>query len=116
MTTIEQYISNINYALENETTEQTSFGRLSVVKTEALQAALAALRAQAEREAETWIPVSVRLPVESDTDKDRDFCVLGIHKATTCKCFHWRSVANSPFDFDYWRPLPKPPKEPTHET
>lgn len=55
-----------------------------------------------------WIPVTERLPKESDADGDN--CVLAIHKATQKRYFHWRSVADNPFDFTHWMPLPQPPK------
>ncbi|MBP3633149.1 MAG: hypothetical protein J6J43_01080 [Oscillospiraceae bacterium] len=56
-----------------------------------------------------WIPVTERLPKESDADDDN--CVLAIHKATKKRYFHWRSVADNPFDFTHWRPLPEVPRE-----
>lgn len=62
-----------------------------------------------ETTTQKWIPVSERLPEESDADDDN--CVLAIHKATKKRYFHWRSVADNPFDFTHWMPLPTPPKE-----
>ena len=55
-----------------------------------------------------WVPVTERLPTIYDADDDN--CVLAIHKATNKKYYHWRSVANNPFDFTYWTRTPHPPK------
>lgn len=54
-----------------------------------------------------WISVKDRLPTIYDTDADN--CVLAIHKASNKRYYHWRSVANNPFDFTHWMPLPQPP-------
>ena len=54
-----------------------------------------------------WVPVTERLPTIYDADDDN--CVLAIHKATNKKYYHWRSVANNPFDFTYWTRTPHPP-------
>lgn len=56
-----------------------------------------------------WIPIEERVPNEEDADED--FSVLAIHKATKRRSFHWRTVADSPFDFTHWMPLPEAPKE-----
>ena len=55
-----------------------------------------------------WVPVTERLPTIYDADDDN--CVLAIHKATNKRYYHWRSVANNPFDFIYWTRTPHPPK------
>ena len=55
-----------------------------------------------------WISVKDRLPTIYDADDDN--CVLAIHKATNKRYYHWRSVANNPFDFTYWTRTPHPPK------
>ena len=55
-----------------------------------------------------WISVTERLPTIYDADDDN--CVLAIHKATNKRYYHWRSVANNPFDFTYWTRTPHPPK------
>lgn len=55
-----------------------------------------------------WISVKDRLPTIYDADADN--CVLAIHKASNKRYYHWRSVANNPFDFTHWMPLPQPPK------
>lgn len=55
-----------------------------------------------------WIPVSKRLPTEDDADAD--YAVLAIHKRSVKRYFHWKSVADNPFDFTYWMPLPEPPE------
>ena len=55
-----------------------------------------------------WISVTERLPTTYDADDDN--CVLAIHKATNKRYYHWRSVANNPFDFTYWTRTPHPPK------
>ena len=55
-----------------------------------------------------WVPVTERLPTIYDADDDN--CVLAIHKATNKRYYHWRSVANNPFDFTYWTRTPHPPK------
>ena len=55
-----------------------------------------------------WISVTERLPTIYDADDDN--CVLAIHKATNKRYYHWRSVANNPFDFTYWARTPQPPK------
>ena len=55
-----------------------------------------------------WISVKDRLPTIYDADADN--CVLAIHKATNKRYYHWRSVANNPFDFTYWTRTPHPPK------
>ena len=54
-----------------------------------------------------WISVTERLPTIYDADDDN--CVLAIHKATNKRYYHWRSVANNPFDFTYWTRTPHPP-------
>ena len=55
-----------------------------------------------------WISVTERLAAIYDADDDN--CVLAIHKATNKRYYHWRSVANNPFDFTYWARTPQPPK------
>ena len=55
-----------------------------------------------------WVPVTERLPTIYDADDDN--CVLAIHKVTNKRYYHWRSVANNPFDFTYWTRTPHPPK------
>lgn len=55
-----------------------------------------------------WVSVKDRLPTIYDADDDN--CVLAIHKATNKRYYHWRSVANNPFDFTYWTRTPHPPK------
>ena len=55
-----------------------------------------------------WISVKDRLPTIYDADDDN--CVLAIHKATNKRYYHWRSVANNPFDFTYWTRTPHPPR------
>ena len=56
-----------------------------------------------------WISVKDRLPTIYDADVDN--CVLAIHKASNKRYYHWRSVANNPFDFTHWMKTPQPPKE-----
>lgn len=55
-----------------------------------------------------WIPVTERLP--TDADADDLGAVLAVHKASRKKYYHWRSVADNPFDFTHWMPLPEAPK------
>ena len=55
-----------------------------------------------------WIPVTERLPTIYDADADN--CVLAIHKASNKRYYHWRSVADNPFDFTHWMKTPQPPK------
>ena len=55
-----------------------------------------------------WISVKDRLPTIYDADADN--CVLAIHKASNKRYYHWRSVANNPFDFIHWMKTPQPPK------
>ena len=55
-----------------------------------------------------WISVKDRLPTIYDADADD--CVLAIHKSGNKRYYHWRSVANNPFDFTYWMKTPQPPK------
>ena len=55
-----------------------------------------------------WISVTERLPTIYDADADN--CVLAIHKASNKRYYHWRSVANNPFDFTHWMKTPQPPK------
>ena len=55
-----------------------------------------------------WVSVTERLPTVYDADDDN--CVLAIHKATNKRYYHWRSVADNPFDFTYWTRTPQPPK------
>ena len=55
-----------------------------------------------------WISVMERLPTIYDADADG--CVLAIHKAGNKRYYHWRSVANNPFDFTHWMKTPQPPK------
>lgn len=60
-----------------------------------------------------WIPVTERLPTECDADEG--YTVLAIHKTAKKKYYHWRSVADNPFDFTHWMPLPETPKGESHE-
>ena len=55
-----------------------------------------------------WFSVDDRLPTICDADDDN--CVLAIHKTTNKRYYHWRSVADNPFDFTYWTRTPQPPK------
>ena len=55
-----------------------------------------------------WVSVTERLPTIYDADDDN--CVLAIHKATNKRYYHWRSVADNPFDFTYWTRTPQSPK------
>ena len=55
-----------------------------------------------------WISVQDRLPTIYDADADD--CVLAIHKSGNKRYYHWRSVANNPFDFTHWMKTPQPPK------
>lgn len=57
---------------------------------------------------QAWISVDDRLPTTYDADDDN--CVLAIHKASNKMYYHWRSVADNPFDFTYWTRTPQPPK------
>ena len=55
-----------------------------------------------------WISVEERLPTEEDAD---DFgAVLAIHKAARKKYYHWRIVADNPFDFTCWMSIPEGPE------
>jgi len=54
-----------------------------------------------------WVSVTERLPTIYDADADN--CVLAIHKASNKRYYHWRSVANNPFDFTHWMKTPQPP-------
>ena len=55
-----------------------------------------------------WISVEERLPTEDDGDAVG--AVLAIHKAAKKKYWHWGNVAENPYDFTCWMPLPQPPK------
>ena len=55
-----------------------------------------------------WVSVKDRLPTIYDADADN--CVLAIHKASNKRYYHWRSVADNPFDFTHWMKTPQPPK------
>ena len=55
-----------------------------------------------------WISVTERLPTIYDADADA--CVLAIHKSGNKRYYHWRSVANNPFDFTHWMKTPQPLK------
>ena len=55
-----------------------------------------------------WISVKDRLPTIYDADADS--CVLAIHKSGNKRYYHWRAVANNPFDFTHWMKTPQPPK------
>lgn len=55
-----------------------------------------------------WVSVKDRLPTIYDADADN--CVLAIHKASNKRYYHWRSVANNPFDFTHWMKTPQPTK------
>ena len=55
-----------------------------------------------------WISVKDRLPTIYDADADD--CVLAIHKSGNKRYYHWRSVANNPFDFTHWMKTPRLPK------
>ncbi len=54
-----------------------------------------------------WICIEDRVPTESDSDEN--MCVIAIHKTSNVRYYHWRSVANNPFDFTFWMPTPKAP-------
>lgn len=54
-----------------------------------------------------WISVKDRLPTIYDANADN--CVLAIHKASNKRYYHWRSVANNPFDFTHWMKTPQLP-------
>lgn len=56
-----------------------------------------------------WVSVKDRLPTIFDADADN--CVLAIHKASNKRYYHWRSVADNPFDFTHWMKTPQPPEE-----
>ena len=55
-----------------------------------------------------WISVEDRLPTEQDVDADCG--IIAIHKRSIKKYFHWKNVADNPFDFICWMPLPEAPK------
>ena len=55
-----------------------------------------------------WISAKDRLPTIYDADADN--CVLAIHKASNKRYYHWRSVADNPFDFTHWMKTPQPQK------
>ncbi len=57
-----------------------------------------------------WISVSERLPTVDDAPKSKGYTVIAQHKATNRMVFHWETVADNPFDFIAWMPLPDPPK------
>lgn len=63
------------------------------------------------RDVQRWIPVTERLPNETDTDDNRDSCVLAIHKKINQCYFNWNTVVNNPFDFTHWMPLPELPEK-----
>lgn len=56
-----------------------------------------------------WIPVTERLPEESDADDAMG--VYAVHKRSLKRYWHFASVKDNPFDFTYWMPLPLPPEE-----
>lgn len=56
-----------------------------------------------------WFDVRDRIPTEKDADADG--CILAVHKATTRRYFHWRSVALNPYDFTIWTHVPSLPGE-----
>lgn len=119
-------IRKIAYGLEMETSEPTSFGQLTVVRTDALKVALAALR---EQEQSQWVSVNERLPEDDHSvnkhiegekfgfltvlayngvvkQTNRFFCnatQFGLPK--TCG-WEWASS-----NVTHWMPLPEPPKE-----
>lgn len=61
------------------------------------------------REKNRWTPVTERLPTEDDADSDNG--VLAIHMGSKKRYYHWRSVADNPFDFTHWMPLSESPEE-----
>lgn len=86
--------------------------RLNVIAEQRYQLYDAALTTiERLREAQRWIPVTERLPNETDTDDSRDSCVLAIHKKINQRYFNWRTVVNNPFDFTHWMPLPESPEK-----
>ena len=55
-----------------------------------------------------WIPVTERLPEESDADsKGRVFARL---RGEETKIWHWSLVVDYSDNFTHWMPLPEPPK------
>ena len=56
-----------------------------------------------------WIPVTERLPEESDADDAMG--VYAVHKRSLKRYWHFASVKDNPFDFTYWMPIPQPPED-----
>lgn len=54
-----------------------------------------------------WIPVAERTPTSLDANSDNS--VLAIHKASDKRYYHWRTVADNPFDFSHWMKVPNDP-------
>ena len=56
-----------------------------------------------------WIPVTERLPEESDADsKGRVFARL---RGEETKIWHWSLVVDYSDNFTHWMPMPKAPEE-----
>lgn len=62
-----------------------------------------------EAEPVKWIPVTERLPEESDADDAMG--VYAVHKRSLKRYWHFASVKDNPFDFTYWMPIPQPPED-----
>lgn len=60
-----------------------------------------------KRELGQWVPVAEQLPTSLDANADN--CVLAIHKASNKRYYHWRTVADNPFDFTHWMKVPSDP-------
>ena len=127
-------IRKIEYGLEMETSEPTSFGQLTVVRTDALKVALAALREQEQREQEPkgveidtvkneWVSVKERLPKgENGSDFCENVIAFTSEGQVTTGWLNgdvWFLLVG---DLDHhtkhgrryvthWMPLPMPPKE-----
>lgn len=92
----------INYALEKAVHELIQEVEKLKLKTEDTDTVLM-----------TWISTQERLPTENDANVD--FEVLANHIACKKQSWHWRSVAENPFDFTSWMPIPKAPRKNYYE-
>lgn len=76
------------------------------VTTELYEAQEIAVEAM-KRELGQWVPIAERVPTSLDANTDN--CVLAIHKASNKRYYHWRTVADNPFDFTHWMKVPSDP-------
>jgi len=116
--TIEEAIRKINYGLKMETTDHTPFGRFTIVNTEALQVALAALRAQ--QKARTNEPLTLDELRQMDGEPvyvldNRRWAIVRVEPGSVRLVFAnlamWDAAHNLQYGIQIYRRAPAPDTE-----